>query len=136
MLQTLKEASVPRSHPAEFRHKVLAPVEAGRPVRRIAHDLGASEQTIYVWRRQHLADTGQLPGPAGEDQAEPVAARRRIAELEAEPAVHRRAAELMGEVVPPGRERRPRPTSPPASETRVECPYRRGVEQLGSSLGS
>lgn len=101
MLQTFKEASFPRSYPAEFRRKVLDLVEAGRPVRQVAHDLGISEQTIYLWRRQHLIDTGQLPGPTSEDQAELVAARRRIAELEAELAIHCRAAELMGKVVPP-----------------------------------
>ena len=27
-----------------------------------AADLDISEQTIYVWRRQHLIDTGQLLG--------------------------------------------------------------------------
>lgn len=81
MLQTLKEASLRRGSPAEFRREVLDPVEAGRPVRQVAHDLGVSEQTIHVWCRQHLIDTGQLPGPAGEDQAGPAAARRRIAIL-------------------------------------------------------
>ncbi|GGJ40655.1 transposase [Streptomyces brasiliensis] len=84
MLQTFKEASAPRSHPPEFRRKVLDLVEVVRPFSQIAHDLGISEQTIYVWRRQHIIDTGQLPGPTSEDQAELVAARRRIAELEAE----------------------------------------------------
>ncbi|MFF9490406.1 transposase [Streptomyces sp. NPDC014676] len=103
MLQTLKAASVPCSYPAEFRREVLDLVEAGRPVRQIAQDLGISEQTIHVRRRQYLIDTGQLPGPTSEDQAELVAARRRIAELEAELAVHRRAAELMDKVVPPKR---------------------------------
>ncbi|MGW1024210.1 integrase core domain-containing protein [Streptomyces sp. NPDC002577] len=44
MLQTLKEASLPRSYPAEFRRKVLDLVEAGRPIRQIAHDLGISER--------------------------------------------------------------------------------------------
>jgi transposase-like protein len=103
MLQILKEASVPRSYPAEFRRKILDLVEAGRPIRQIAHDLGISEQTIYVWRRQHLIDTGRLPGPTSKDQAELVAARRRIAEL----AIHRRAAELIGKVVPPKDASRP-----------------------------
>lgn len=42
MLKALKETSVPRSHPAEFRRKVLALVDAGQPVRRIAHDPGIS----------------------------------------------------------------------------------------------
>lgn len=42
-----------------------------------------------------------MPGVRSADQSELVAARRRIAELEAELAVHRRAAELLKEVVPP-----------------------------------
>ena len=37
------------------------------------------------------------------DHAELVAARKRIAELENELAIHRRAAELLGDVVPPKR---------------------------------
>lgn len=48
-----------------------------------------SDQTIYVWRRQHLIDTGQLPGTNSTDQSELAAARKRIAELEAELAIHR-----------------------------------------------
>ncbi|MFC8393798.1 transposase [Streptomyces sp. NPDC057238] len=84
-----KEASAPRGHPAEFRRKVLDLVDSGRAIREIAHGLGISEQTIYVRRRQHLVDTGQLPGPTSQDRAELVVARRRIAELEAEPAAHR-----------------------------------------------
>lgn len=43
------------------------------------------------WRRQELIDTGQLPGTTSSDNAELVAARRRIAELETEVAIHRRA---------------------------------------------
>ncbi|WP_461112657.1 transposase [Streptomyces chlorus] len=82
-------------------------MNAGRPVRQIAHHLGISEQTLHVRRRQHLIDIGQLPGPTREDRVEPVTARRRIAELEAEPAAHRRATELMGKVVPPEDASRP-----------------------------
>jgi transposase-like protein len=59
-LQTLKGASVPRGYRPAFRRKVLDLVEAGRPMRQIAHDLDISEQTIYVWPRQHLIDTGRL----------------------------------------------------------------------------
>jgi transposase-like protein len=79
-----------------------APVaSSGRPVAQVAIDLAISEQTIYVWRRQHLIDTEQLPGTTSSENAELVAARRRIAELEAEVASHRRAAQLLGEVVSP-----------------------------------
>ncbi|ONI92946.1 transposase [Saccharothrix sp. ALI-22-I] len=86
-----------RHNPSEFRRKVLDLVASGRRVAQVAADLDISEQVIYTWRRQELVDTGQLPGTTSVDNAELVAARRRIAELEAEVAVHRRAAELLKE---------------------------------------
>jgi transposase len=92
---------VPKRYPAEFRRKVLDLVAAGRPVAQVAADLDISDQTIYVWRRQELIDTGQLPGTTSTENAELTAARKRIAELEAEVAIHRRAAQLLGEVVSP-----------------------------------
>ncbi|MFI2652894.1 IS3 family transposase [Micromonospora fulviviridis] len=92
---------MPRSYPPEFRRKVLDLLKAGRSVAELVRDLEISDQTIYNWRRQELIDTGQMPGVTSGDQAELVAARRRIAELETELAVHRRAAELLKEVVPP-----------------------------------
>jgi hypothetical protein len=79
----------PRSH--RIRGKVAE----------VAQLLGISDQTIYVWRRQNLIDTGQLTGTNSTDQSELAAARKRIAELEAELAMHRRAAELLGEVASP-----------------------------------
>jgi transposase len=99
---------VPKSYPPEFRRRVLALVAAGRPVAQVAADLGISDQAIYGWRRQRI-DSGQLPGLTSADQAELVAARRRIAELEAELAVHRRAAELLAKVVSPKAGSRPSP---------------------------
>ena len=89
---------MPRRYPAEFRRKVLDLVAAGRPVAQVAYDLQISAQAIYTWRRQ-LIDSGQIPGITSSDHAELVAARRRIAELENELAIHRRAAELLGDVV-------------------------------------
>jgi transposase-like protein len=95
------EDVVPRRYPAEFRRKVLDLVAAGRPVAQVAYDLQISAQAIYTWRRQQLIDSGQIPGMTSTDQAELVAARKRIAELESELAIHRRATELLGDVVPP-----------------------------------
>jgi len=92
---------VPKSYPSEFRRKVIDLVEAGRPVAQVAADLGISEQTVYIWRRQHLIDTGRLPGSTSSENVELVAARKRIAELETELEIHRRASELLGKVVPP-----------------------------------
>ena len=92
---------MPRRYPPEFRRKVLDLVAAGRPVAQVAPDLAISAQVICTWRRQHLIDTGQVPGITSSDQAELVAARRRIAERETELAIHRQATELPGRVVPP-----------------------------------
>ena len=92
---------MPKAYAPEFRRKVLDLVASGRPVAQVAHDLEISAQAIYVWCRQQLTGTGQLPGMTSSDQGELVAVRRRTAELEAELAVHRRAAELLGDVVPP-----------------------------------
>jgi hypothetical protein len=51
-----------------------------------------SEQTICTWRRQEHIDTGQAPGLTSVEKAELAAARRRIAELKTELAVHQRAS--------------------------------------------
>ena len=69
----------------------------GRKVADVARDLGVSEQAIYGWRRQEQIDRGLEPGLSTGERAELAAARRRIRELEAELAVHRRAAELLKE---------------------------------------
>jgi transposase-like protein len=80
---------------------VLDLVDAGRPVVDVARDLGISAQSIYTWRRQDRIDKGLAPGLTSAEKAELVAAKRRIAELEAELAVHRRTSELLGKAVPP-----------------------------------
>jgi transposase len=69
--------------------------------RRCGKALGISDQTIYTWRRQDRIDKGLEPGLTSAEKSELEVARRRIAALEAELAVHRRASELLGKVVPP-----------------------------------
>ena len=49
--------------------------------------------TIYNWRRQDRIDRGLEPGPTSVEKTELQAARRRIAELETELAVTKRAIE-------------------------------------------
>jgi transposase-like protein len=90
-----------RGYPPEFRRKVLDLVAAGRPVAEVARDLGISAQSIYTWARQDRIDKGLEPGLSSGEKAELSAAKRRIAELETELAIHRRASELLGKVVPP-----------------------------------
>ena len=96
-----------RGYPPEFRRRVVDLVEGGRKVSEIASELGVSEQTIYVWRRQARFDAGLETGVTTSDQAELGAAKRRIRELEAELAIHRRTTELLKENSDPkGRSRR------------------------------
>jgi len=90
-----------RSYPPEFRRKVLDRLDAGHSVTAIAHDLGITGQTIYNWRNQHLIDTGRREGITSSDHVELVAARKRIASLEADLAASHRAVELLKAVVPP-----------------------------------
>jgi len=92
---------MPKGYPSEFRRRVLDLLETGRSVTEVARDLGIPNQTIYVWRRQEAIDRGQVAGPTSTELAELAAARRRIAELETELAVARRAMELLREGVPP-----------------------------------
>jgi transposase len=90
-----------RGYPPEFRRKVLDLVAAGRPIVDVARDLGISAQSIYTWRRQDRIDKGLEPGLTSAEKSELTAAKRRIAEFEAELAVHRRTGELLAGVVPP-----------------------------------
>jgi transposase-like protein len=92
---------MPRRYPPEFRCRVLELVRAGRSVAEVAGDLGVSSQTIYNWRQQEQIDSGLRPGVSSTGHAELVAARRRIAQLESELVVARRAVELLREAVPP-----------------------------------
>lgn len=90
-----------RGYLSEFRRQVLDLVEAGRPIAEVAQALGISAQSIYTWRRQDRIDRGLLPGLSSPEKEELAAARRRIAQLETELAVTRRAAELLKEQAPP-----------------------------------
>jgi transposase-like protein len=76
-------------------------LDSGRKVADVARDLGISEQAIYGWRRQERIDRGLDAGLSTSEQAELAAAKRRIRELEAELAVHRRATELLKETSHP-----------------------------------
>ncbi|GAB3130290.1 hypothetical protein GCM10027161_01880 [Microbispora hainanensis] len=66
--------------PPNFRRKVLDLLKADRTMRRVAADRQISDQTIYNWRRQERIDVGLEPGITSNDQAELVAARRRLRE--------------------------------------------------------
>ncbi|MCC6175746.1 MAG: transposase [Chloroflexi bacterium] len=84
-------------YPAELGQRVIDLLATGREVADVARDVGISEQAIYGWRRQEQIDRGLEPGLSTKEKAELASAKRRIGELEAERAVHQRAAELLKE---------------------------------------
>jgi transposase len=90
-----------RGYPAEFRRRVIDLLATGRKLVDVARDLGISEQAVYGWRRQERIDRGLEPGLSTVERVELAVAQQRIRELEAELAVHRRAAELLKETVNP-----------------------------------
>ncbi len=83
-----------KAYPPEFRCRVVEFVGGGRKVDEVAVNLGISEQSTYIWRRQARIDAGAEPGLTSPEKAELVAARRRIRELEIEVVIHRRATGL------------------------------------------
>ena len=90
-----------RGYPAEFRRRVLDLMASGRKVADVSRDLGVSEQTIYLWRRQDRIDRGLEPGLSSQERVELAAARMRIRDLETELAIARRAVELLRESANP-----------------------------------
>jgi transposase-like protein len=84
-----------RGYPPEFRRKVLDLLASGRSVADVARDLEISKESIYAWRRQDRIDRGQVPGLTSAEKAELGAAKKRIADLETELAIARRAVELL-----------------------------------------
>jgi transposase-like protein len=90
-----------KGYPPEFRKRALDLIKAGRKVCDVARDLGISDQTVYNWRRQDRVDRGVEDGVTTAESAKLKAAKKKIAELEAELAIHRRAAELLKERTDP-----------------------------------
>ena len=96
-----------RGYPAEFRRRVLELIASGRRVSDVARDLGVSDQTVYSWRHQERIDQGLEVGLTSGERTKLITARRRIRELEADLAIHRKAAELLKANTSPKGDSRP-----------------------------
>jgi transposase len=70
-------------------------------LRRSLKHSAVSSFKIYAWRKQDRIDRGEVPGTTTTETVELAAARRRIAELEAELVAAKRANDLLRQVVPP-----------------------------------
>ncbi len=92
-----------RSYAPQFRAMVIEQVRSGRQVAEVVAALEVPESTVFRWVRQDKIDRGELAGTSTAESAELRAAKRRIAELQAELATVKRATELFeeGRVVRP-----------------------------------
>lgn len=90
---------MPRAYPAEFRWRAVSLVRAGQSVTSTAADLGITDTCLYNWVRQDRVDRGELPGVTTNESRELRKAGRRIAELESEVEILRRANALLGSEV-------------------------------------
>ena len=120
---------MPRPYPAEFRARAVALVRAGRPISRVAVELGISEGGLHNWVRQDRVDRGELSGITTAESAELSRAKRRIRELELEVEILRKASAFLTEdrPHPKGFTRRPADSSTPG------CPPRSAVASWGSA---
>lgn len=88
---------MPHSYAPQFRAMVVDQVLAGRRVAEVAAAVDVGEATVYRWVRPERIDRGELVGTSTADNTQLQAARRRIAELESELAIVRRASALFDE---------------------------------------
>jgi transposase-like protein len=94
---------MPKRYPREFRRAVCARLVAGERVVSLAKELGVSEATLYLWKRQELIDAGRAEGVKSFEADELAQAHKTIADLEAELEITRAAVALFNgeEVVGP-----------------------------------
>ena len=94
---------MPKRYPREFRRAVCARLVAGERVVSLSRELGVSEATLHLWKRQALVDAGRAEGVKSFEADELAQAHKTIAELEAELEITRAAVALFNgeEVVGP-----------------------------------
>ena len=98
---------MPRMYPATVRRQIAQRLRSGESVVAVAGETGAPQSPLFRWKRQALIDAGVIEGIPSVEADELLAARKRVAQLEAELALTRDACELFSAeaVVPPKRRR-------------------------------
>jgi transposase len=80
-------------YPPEFRREALELLKLSeKPISRIAKDLGVSEQTLYVWRKQAQIDEGKREGLTTEEREELRRLRKENRTLQMEKEILKKAA--------------------------------------------
>jgi len=91
---------MPRPFPSEFRVRAVALVRAGKPVSRVAAELGISQACLHNWLRQDRVDRGEVAGVPTSESAELRRARKRIRQLELEVEILAKASKFLAEDKP------------------------------------
>lgn len=91
---------MPRPYPAEFRFRAVALVRAGKPISKVAAELGISAGGLHRWVRQDSIDRGEIEGINTKEHADLTRANKRIRELEMEVEILKRASKFLGEDKP------------------------------------
>ena len=91
---------MPKPYPSEFRARAVALVRAGRPISRVAVELGISEGGLHNWVRQDRIDRGEIPGVRTGEGVELRRACSRIRELELQVEILTKASEFLAEERP------------------------------------
>ncbi len=91
---------MPRPYPAEFRLRAVALVRAGKPISKVAVELGISPGGLHNWVRQDRVDRGEIEGVSTKENADLKRANKRIRELEMEVEILKRASKFLGEDKP------------------------------------
>ena len=87
---------MPRSRPSytsEFKREALELMRvADKPIKQLAKDLGVSEQTLFVWRRQAEIDAGKREGLSSAERDELSQLRKENRTLKMEREILKKAA--------------------------------------------
>ena len=86
---------MPLRYRATVRRHIAQRLRSGEPVVAIAAETSIPQSTLFRWKRQALIDAGVVDGIPSVEADELAAARKRIAQLEAELALTRDACEIV-----------------------------------------
>lgn len=93
--------TVPRPHPEEFRHDVVAR-HGDAPIKQVAQDFGIFESCLRDWLHAADVEDGQRPHPTNSESAELRELKQRNRLLELENEILRRAAAYLSQANRPG----------------------------------
>jgi transposase len=108
MKPTMKKAVYHKPYDAEYkRQAVELVISSGKPCEQVARELGCSGYSLYLWKKQYLAQTApiQVEGQtmsAQELERENRALRKQVQYLEQQRSILKKAISILGEEPNPG----------------------------------